>query len=86
MGRSRPRGALGRRSLDRAPSPVGPPALDDAVQIGRLCWTPYENRVEAISKKSLAELKIKSWQEYVLERTAAKAPAAPVEVELRPAA
>jgi len=41
--------------------------------------------VEAISKKSLDELRIKSWQEYVLERTPAKAPA-PVEVELRPAA
>jgi carbamoyl-phosphate synthase large subunit len=42
--------------------------------------------VEAISKKSLAELRIKSWQEYVLERMAAKAPAAPLEAELRPAA
>jgi hypothetical protein len=55
------------------------------VQIGRLCWTPYENRVGAVSKKSLAELRIKSWQEYVLERMA-KAPAAPLEAELRPAA
>jgi hypothetical protein len=59
--------------------------LDDPVQIGRLCWTPYENRVGAVSKKSLAELRIKSWQEYVLERMA-KAPAAPLEAELRPAA
>ena len=42
--------------------------------------------VEAISKKSLAELRIKSWQEYVLEGTPAKAPATPVETELRPAA
>jgi carbamoyl-phosphate synthase large subunit len=42
--------------------------------------------VEAISKKSLAELRIKSWQEYVFDRMPAKAPAAPVGVELRPAA
>jgi hypothetical protein len=34
--------------------------LDDAVQIGTLCWTPYENRVEAISKKSLAELPLEA--------------------------
>jgi carbamoyl-phosphate synthase large subunit len=41
--------------------------------------------VEAISKKSLAELRIKSWQEYVVERVPAKSPLAP-EKELRPAA
>jgi carbamoyl-phosphate synthase large subunit len=46
--------------------------------------------VEALSKKSLAELRIKSWQEYVLERTPARVEPAlePTagEKELRPAA
>ena len=42
--------------------------------------------VEAISKKSLAELRIKSWQEYVLEPMPAEAPAAPQGKQLRPAA
>jgi carbamoyl-phosphate synthase large subunit len=40
--------------------------------------------VEAISKKSLSELRIKSWQEYVLDATPPRQDAGAV--ELRPAA
>jgi carbamoyl-phosphate synthase large subunit len=42
--------------------------------------------VEAISKKSLAELQIKSWQEYILEWKPVKVRTAGKETELRPAA
>jgi len=42
--------------------------------------------VEAISKKSLAELRIKSWQEYFLQWTPATVEAPGQEQELRPAA
>jgi carbamoyl-phosphate synthase large subunit len=42
--------------------------------------------VEAISKKSLAELRIKSWQEYFLQWTPATVEAQGQEQELRPAA
>ncbi len=44
-----------------------------------------ERFVEAIAKKGLAELRIKSWQEYVLDRTPVEAETAADE-ELRPAA
>jgi carbamoyl-phosphate synthase large subunit len=44
-----------------------------------------ERFVEAISKKSLAELRIKSWQEYLLEWTPVAVDTATQE-ELRPAA
>jgi carbamoyl-phosphate synthase large subunit len=42
--------------------------------------------VDAISKKSLAELRIKSWQEYVLDSTPPRQGAGAAERSLRPAA
>jgi carbamoyl-phosphate synthase large subunit len=42
--------------------------------------------VEAISKKNVSDLRIKSWQEYVLDSTPPKANSGAIERKLRPAA